>query len=62
MEKALLNQDVKLLVAWEFLKLKKGTEVHFIQKRHNGDSHIVLLKGKHKGKNIYIDSSVIELN
>jgi hypothetical protein len=60
MEKAIINQDVKLLIAWEFLKIRKGTEVNFVQNLPFDRSHIQLKKGKHEGKSIYIDSNLVE--
>ncbi|MCK2020506.1 hypothetical protein [Peribacillus frigoritolerans] len=61
MRKAFINEDIQILVAWDFVKLKKGTEIIFIRDNGNKTFYIELKKGKYKGRRISIDPEVIAL-
>ena len=59
MKKAFIKEDGKVLVAWAFLPLKKGTEVICHEKLSNGDYYIEIKKGTFKGRKIRVDSDFI---
>ena len=51
---AVMNETIQVLLAWEFVILKEGTEVNYIRENRDGTHRVEFKKGKHKGRQVDI--------